>query len=313
MGRDILFVGAAMIILGAAFLKVIGIINATRWMANNGPRFIEDMQFHEKNGTLSVSVIEDAYQDRRGNFFPFGAKDYLFERWIRKLTLSNNKLHYVLRTYRRYLGRRRRLIRIISASLVIVAVMPGSINGLESAVCLAGILVSFAMNQSVIVEFMVGSIMMVDYVKYYHMLGDGDISVFHGLERTIGYSRAAIYSGVNFLLELLLSIIVASSAATFLLFKKFHAFNVYLSNDFDVHPVLENIKIMIRSIYFVTTTLSTTGYGDIVPQEEYCLGYVLVIALHIQAMLLITFAVSVFWSSRTDDDDLTSRRRTKRD
>jgi hypothetical protein len=60
------------------------------------------------------------------------------------------------------------------------------------------------------------------------------------------------------------------------------------------HEISTFIRLLIPVLYFSTTTLSTTGYGDIHPCTGSSFGYTASILLHLQTIGLFIFAITVF-------------------
>ena len=119
---------------------------------------------------------------------------------------------------------------------------------------------------------------------------------FYGTE--LGRPRAN--EAINLIEDLVLLgfsfflILISNAVSVYILTYTSGAFNINISS---LLCLFEQAAFdLIKSMYFALTTMTTTGYGDVLPQNT--IGFVMSGLIQIQALILLVFAVSSFWATR---------------
>lgn len=95
--------------------------------------------------------------------------------------------------------------------------------------------------------------------------------------------------GISFFL-----ILFSNTVIVYVLTHTSAAFNIDKTLYFS--PFMQAAYELTKSMYFALTTMTTTGYGDVVPKNT--IGFLISGLIQIQALILLVFAVSSFWATR---------------
>jgi hypothetical protein len=162
----------------------------------------------------------------------------------------------------------------------------------------------FLLNIAMITEFLFGNVIMERYTRNVHILDDERF--FARFQNRVSNKRLDLLRGIYMIGGLLGGVGLFGISATY--------FGALLLDAFERNDQsLANLQLMVNHdlsdwifwgwelawiiAYFVSTTLSTVGYGDVHPVPVW--GYFVAIALHIQQIGLFVFAATVFLGSRS--------------
>ncbi len=244
--------------------------------------------------------FDEIFERCDGAFWPFGIKDYRWKRSVRRLRAAPQR-------YRRWLGslsnvirnlffRYRRIVVFSSVLVFVLSVEVASRGSNEAASTMVEALwlaVSF-LNLAIMMEFIYGSVVLVDYFRYFHLM---DLRFRYPGAESSGHPNLRTFDGIWRIVELLG--LVALSGISFIFFACLSGpdFNIGQgSGGTWVSDPASTAKLLVECAYFVVTTMSTTGYGDIHPIGTW--GYILCTCLEIEVFTLIVLAAATFWSAR---------------
>jgi hypothetical protein len=269
--------GFGLVLLLLVLLKTIAIVLGMRWMIRCGKRHVDRLR------RLPAPKREDFFASfaEGGNFFPFGVKDFRLRRWIddatscrRALGVSLQLLHSGLFTYPA-------LVLIAPTYLVGATLSTGVERSPWPVVLYALTLLTLAMSMAILAEQVIGFLILGDFTKYVQMLGT---------DRNPG---GEFVDAFKVLACPIIGIVATGTAAVFSTTQLLQGFEMPQGTTWE-H--LNTFDQLAYSLYFTTTTLSTTGYGDVHPQNSY--GIFIAIALQTCAFMVLTFVVALFLSSR---------------
>jgi hypothetical protein len=137
-------------------------------------------------------------------------------------------------------------------------------------------------------------------MKHFHMIDEIDSML--ALMRHSNERNVQLFRGIKRLSQMVGCMALTAWSAVF--------FSVQVTNDFNVKALeggpfrmvgfsFQTLSLLlVKCLYFVTTTVTTIGYGDIYPTEFW--GFILTISLHLQVFTIIMYAATVFWAVRSD-------------
>jgi hypothetical protein len=263
------------------FLKAYTTSRATIWIV-----------VHGEDHVLYVDSIEHAqakdylesFRRNGGYFWPFGVKEHVFLLWLEKIEPEHPQLALVAKIFMRALFSYPILailgplyVYLVSILLVGQSSHPNALVFILGTTAIAAIL----MNIAILIEQVAGNLVLQDYGKYFHMLPNAG-------------TAAKLISQAKILFISVTGIILSGSAATFV--------GLTLLNSFSTDGIPNTLILnkLVNSLYFVTTTLSTTGYGDIHPTGYFGIG--LASVLHLVTFFFVTFVVTSTISVHASND-----------
>ncbi len=291
--------GPVLIVL--TLTKLIATSNAIRWVLLHGSQYRRDVdrlldQRPEEELTDADFVV--IFEANAGRFFPFGVKDYLARDRISKIAHNQRRL---LRLCGRILDLCRwlafRYMNLVILSSIYICVVglfnygPGKASLYNIWIVRILALTIYTTTIAIVVEFVYGTIVFQDYTKYFHLIDY--IKRIRRMSPHFSTSKLTTIFGIRRLGEVIFCVLLSGSAYVF--------YGSLVSGDFNACPKegcprdVHGIGLgAIRSAYYATTTVTTTGYGDITPTRPW--GYIVAICVQIQTFFILTFAAAVFWS-----------------
>lgn len=285
-----------MILTATILLKLCAVSNSIRWIRHHGSDYVSTVEGN--NPTIRddehLNKILDALS---GGFFPFGVRDYRLKRYIASLRTAGKLKRIwanVVRTFQAALFQYRYLVLIGSAHLMAMSLVPGirfpvSIAVPEAAhryLLFTMVLSLFAMNILMEVEAASGYVTMTDYGRYYYLLRAKD-SRYAQLPQ--------LMIELRFFLEMTLAILATGAAAVFFVHSSFGGFCGQIIPYSAAHPA-DWIVLFSQCLYFVVTTMTTVGYGDIEPGDGF--GQAVAGIIQIESFVLVIVVLSIFLSTR---------------
>jgi hypothetical protein len=300
--------GIGAFILAMAIGKTLAIANAIRWIAAQGDAYLAFVKNVEAKGGMNAVYNIDyvaLFERLGGGFLPFGVKDYKLKRttssWCLIPTLVGRICGRLASAVVRRATKGAYIISTANFYLITVAIiiLYSELDGTYLLkICYLLSIFMLLMNILISVEFIYGTLVFTNYVKYFHVF---DIRLRARTRERMTNQRLT-FSGIRHLLELLVSVLATGCSIVLLTSTATHDFVhgptvcstlSYLSFETCGLPTA-----ILRSLYFTTTTISTTGFGDIVPVTAW--GYLVAILLQAEGFVLISFAFAVLWSVKPD-------------
>ncbi|MBV9771443.1 MAG: two pore domain potassium channel family protein [Bryobacterales bacterium] len=300
--------GVTLTLLAAPLLffsirKLIAIVNAIVWMRNHGLQYTEETKKFEARHpgeAISEPDLDQIYDSAHADFWPHGLKDYRLRRRTRGRFAKDIRRKLAF-TYP-YLILEMFAFVVAGTSLTVRFDLRSCfVTGLLATVCVVMGLINIAM----VVEFLLGNIIMEKYVRYFHVLDDQKF--FANWRGRISDKNLDFLRGVYMILALLGGVVLFGFAAVYFGILLLGSFVVGGCKALDVLSCLADRQIerwfmwtanlVVMTFYYVTTTLSTVGYGDIYANDLW--GYLVASSLHVQQIALFAFAASIFLSARS--------------
>ena len=296
------YIGTVLFFL--VLLKVKTIVSAITWIATLGEEHAGALKKVQQMRELSESDILSSFRDHGGNFFPFGVKEYKLRSLILRLRSGSPTCAIVVwaRRCAAFVLDRSRLILfqyVLLSFLCAIFVMAAAITtnftevfGVAPTqnlrwITLAIVVGTLLMNILMAIEFVFGHLFLTDYALYFHMLSP---------RKTVLAGRSQVAVGLQIIVILGLVVFVTGVAAVFAVYLFFEGFGGE-NLDQCKGPSLTNLPTIIALCgYYALTTLTTTGYGDILPSNMY--GVLVGVGLQVEAFAFIVFVLAVFWSLR---------------
>jgi hypothetical protein len=271
-------------LLMAGLLKIASMAQAIRWMMRAPEPYIE---WRRKNPTPSAEQWWAALESNGGRSFPFGIKDYQLRRYI---ALSNSS-HGVRRAVGRvtlllslYLYRFHRL-NVIAFGWAAIAIW-------IKAWLLWSPLTHEALLFVMTIVLLIGNVVMSAEAIVSHAVMRGYGTAFHMLPHR---SKPPLLVELGTLSLALAMSIMSGAAAAYVGCIAFNA----LSGPALIAPPVATVSaaggLLLQCVYWVTTTLATVGYGDIVPHNGY--GQLVAFVLETQAFALVGLGVASLFAS----------------
>lgn len=291
-------------------VKIAAIWNATNWIKDHGIEYklaVDDKLFDNRHkiasgnypDSLSDTELYEIYNNTGGRFRPFGVKDF-------KLREKYGNKYVFLLTYP-FLVTITSVFVLIFSTIDRYASSATAGHTLAESVIISLCCLMFVVNFEMILQFCFGVIVVGEYVKYIHLIDDRKF--FSPLRSRISNRNLSILRGVTMLMALFCGVVLSGICSVYsgiLLFDSFNIGNTdilnYLHNyvcynqHYDWISVTYWIARMTLMVtYYVTTTVSTVGYGDILPNDDW--GYIVAIILHLETISLLSFGFAIFWST----------------
>jgi hypothetical protein len=290
--------------------KLIAICHAVQWLKRHGGRYFDKIKAIEDTEGLEGFREFDFYalfDQTDGKFFPVGVKDYRLKRFLKNIRVSPLRWvrigAWLLRGVCGLLFRYMNLTVIVASDVMLTTLFTIFISpatAFQIALMRSLFLLAFALNITILIEFIVGSIVFSDYMKHFHMIDEIDSML--ALMRHSNERNVQLFRGIKRLSQMVGCMALTAWSAVF--------FSVQVTNDFNVKALeggpfrmvgfsFQTLSLLlVKCLYFVTTTVTTIGYGDIYPTEFW--GFILTISLHLQVFTIIMYAATVFWAVRSD-------------
>ena len=330
------YIGLLLLICVA--VKIKAIISATIWLAKEGESHAATIRrLSLAQPEISEDDFYNSFINHHGNFLPFGVKDYRLRIFHRELmadikfirpsfarvpwiilpllhllvTLPLLLIQAIYRIFRWILGIIVNIARLLLFQYVILSCSLGCyliIAGLchrfphdipvnvpaWSAYFIAFplMMASIIMNLAMAVEFVLGHLFLSNYAVYFHMLSPKKIPLAGGSSVMLGLQILIMLALVVFLSG------VASVLGCMLMFDGFGGGVIERQGEIAISDVPSLAGFC---AYYTLTTLTTTGYGDIVPKNGY--GVIIGTGLQIEAFAIVVFGLSVFWSGRSPEGE----------
>ena len=271
-----------MFLLIVLLLKIVGIINAIRWMSKKGRNYVAQLK---KVSPQSPEDYYNLFHQNNGGFFPFGFKDYLLRRYL--LTLYSRPSYLILirfpiKLFQKYLYRFERLSIIITVYCFLVAPLYKSGLIIPMLSHEISCLILFMLT---IIFIFANLILSVEAIYSYGILG-GYATTFH----MISSEKSSWSGGSQFLLEI--SVLLGKLTTTLLAgASAFYVSHIYygaLTGKIATYSELSfksALTIFLQSVYFSITTLLTIGYGDIQPSNG--IGQLVSFLVQLQSFALL--------------------------
>ena len=276
-----------LILLAVVLLKIVSIVQAIRWLGCSGHEYAK-LRSHSPPGSEEDYFV--AFERSSGKHFPFGVKDYLLRRYISDGSKSTGIRHAaacVASIFQKSLYRFERLTLIVGFWAVVMVTVQYNTYWLKSIVshnALLYILTSAVLATNILlsVEAVFSYAILGGYATPFHMLGSPrSTRLLLELGVVIGKIVTTIFSG----------------AVT--------AYVVYLAFDglqgatLDVPPpanAMKAIVLFLQMVYWVTTTFSTVGYGDITPSNGY--GQLVAFLIEVQAFAVLGIVFASLFTAK---------------
>jgi hypothetical protein len=229
-----------------------------------------------------------SFETHNGKFRPFGVKDYMLHERLSKLGVSRPAIASLLNALREVLFTYSCLIIVVPVYVIYATVALYYFGGdaefkiISESISYSLALVAIAMNMPILIEQVIGYAVLGDYAQYFHML-------------RAGKTRSSQFvAQMKVVLTIVLGVVATSTSGFLCVMMLFCGITAPTDFQWKEPSALNLWKLLVYSGYFATTTISTTGYGDIHPQNT--LGRIVVILVHVICFFLIAFALSFFWS-----------------
>lgn len=289
-------------------LKLIHYINTVKWYRAHGIDFSERLISGRHGAPLQRHGMEAAFRQTYGGFFPFGVKDFRTRRLRELLKIRGKRSEGIASASYRFSSNLTSLWLslygypwLVSLSSLYLATQsllghrcqvtaPNNTAPPEFNVAFHGyinlalfFLVAF-LNLAQILCFLVSHIYDGNYRVYLY-----DTKLFNNYT-----TKADRYlQDLLVVLIVIFTIILSNTLCNFYIAHDWCAFNLLAEPN---PPAQASLTYEIMKMgYFTITTLTTTGYGDVVPQNE--LGFMASSVMQLQALGLFAFALSRFWSA----------------
>ena len=240
-------------------LKTLQFLQSILWLYDTADPIKHLIENH-----YNSSYLNDFCDKNKGNFFPFGYKDYLIQKKINHL---NNPTKIILRIFK-YLFRYQRLLPItcfytLILSLFVLDRIEYSIISID----IFGLTSLFLMLTLVLLNIL----MIIEAITAYSLFGSY-AAFFHAKKEPKSY----VFSEVSLFFKRLASVILSSTTLCYVGQRFFKTFSIGLDN---------RGSVLFDSFYFTITTFFTIGYGDITPEN--ILGKAIALLIMIQGFMLI--------------------------
>lgn len=296
------YIGGLLLI--AVVIKLKAILSAILWLARDGERHAVELRKMRETRELTEDDFFASFRKHRGSFWPFGVKDYKLRSLIRRLRrLQKPQSSTLLSLPRRFIGSALDLLRLtlfqyvvlsftLATFMVIAAIAyrfpellhthpTDPLRYLAFAIALGTIFMNLAMA----VEFVFGDIFLSDYAFYFHMLSP---------RKTILAGASGVAVGLQTVVMLALVVFATGLASVFSVYLLFCGFGGGVLDQYTSSLRLSDLLTVAAFCgYYTLTTLSTTGYGDIVPKNKF--GVAIGAGLQVEAIAIIVFVLAVFW------------------
>lgn len=299
------YIGALLLIALAVKLKAV--LSAIIWIARDGEEHAVELRNERKIRDITEEDFFASFRSHSGAFWPFGVKDYKLRSLIRQLqhppeppssailfsirwciASALNLLRLMLFEYR--------FLSFVSVVFIVVAAVAyrfpeslrihvtDSIRHMAFAIALGTILMNLAMT----VEFVFGHLFLTDYALYFHMLSP---------PKTVLAGRSQLVVELQVFVMLALVVFATGLAAVFGVYLLFGGFGGGVLEQYTSPHLSDLPTIAWFCAYYTLTTLTTTGFGDIVPKNGF--GVAIGVGLQVEAFAIIVFGLAVFWYVRS--------------
>lgn len=305
-----IYLAIGIILLLAIALKLWTILKSIGWIRVHGEKHAVALRSKEATQNLTEDDFLESFANNKGYFFPFGVKQYRLRLLIRRLRLSADRkkssgafwiaqsvplameqLHFVLFQYRGL-----SMITTIFVTLMTTCYyfreewgisLPAQIPSLVFAMSVGTLLMNFGSS----LQFIFGQLFLSDYARYFHMLRP---------HQNVISGRTQLATNLRLILLLAFAIFTTGSAAVLAVYLLFSGFGGGVLDDFESVDFTELPIIMCYCAYYVLSTITTAGFGDMAPTN--LTGVLVSAGLQLEAFTLVIFVFEVFWASRFTRD-----------
>lgn len=271
-------------LLLVAVLKATSVLQAIRWIGYHGAAYRSRVPKDDS----SDRQYWDAFAQNCGAFFPFGVKDYRLRRAIVELEGRGLLLRGVGLALRFFQGvfdfPRLAAVSGVYALLVV----PLSLTAAQRDVLYALVVCILATTILLSVEAVFSFAVLGDYARSFHMLSPAT-------EKWSGTSQRLVELKV--LAVQVAATLWAGAVAAYVGHVAFGALKGDVLVTFAACNVATWLGLLWQCLYFVMTTLSTVGYGDITPANAY--GQVVAVLVQFQAFAILAIVVTSLFSTRS--------------
>jgi Ion channel len=305
-----IYIAIGTILLLAIVLKLWTILKSIRWIRVHGEKHAAELRSKEANRKLTEDDFLESFANHRGYFFPFGVKQYKLRLLIRRLRLSADKKKsfaatwmarstpFVLEKLHVMLFQYRGLSITATLFTTVVSIvyyfredweidLPDRIPSLVFAIAIGTLVMNFGSS----LQFIFGQLFLSDYARYFHMLQPHHNTI---------PGRTQLATNLRLILLLAFATLTTGFAAVLAVYLMFNGFGGGVLDDFESVDLAELPIVMCYCAYYVLSTITTTGFGDMTPTNP--AGVLVSTGLQIEAFTLVIFVFEVFWASRFTRD-----------
>lgn len=298
------YIGALLLLALAVKLKAI--VSAIIWIAWHGERHAVELREKRQVRELTEDAFFASFRHHGGGFWPFGVKDHKLRSLIRRLkgapAASRAVAMLSIRSCAAAVLDALRLIlfqyvglSLTAALFVIFAAIAyrfPQFLGIEAPIALPPIAFAIVcgtmlMNIAMAVEYVFGYLFLTDYALYFHMLSP---------PKTVLAGRSQQAVGLQIVVMLIMVVFATGLASVFGVYLLFCGFGGGVLQHYGSPRLSDLPAIAAFCAYYTLTTLTTTGYGDITPQNW--VGVVVGAGLQFEAIAVFVFVLAFFWSVR---------------
>lgn len=260
--------------------KTLQILQSILWLYDTADPINSLIKNHDngsldnKSYTTKYTSIGNNFCDKnKGNFFPFGYKDYLIQKAIdydynhSRIKFFQNQIKFFLRICK-YLFRYQRLSPITCFyTLILSSFVLDKIEYSTITIKIFG----FTLLALILTIVLDNILLTIEAITAYSLF-ESYAAIFHAKKEPKSY----ILAEISLFFKKLVSAILSSTTLCYVGQCFFKAFSIDSNNRF---------SIFFDSIYFTITTFFTIGYGDITPEN--IIGKTIALLVMIQGFMLI--------------------------